>query len=780
MTNSVFSSSKFALFWAGVMFFAVLTLVQQTFMQSVLPIETNILALLPKNQQDPFAQKAFEQVSQNVSNKVVFLLSGEDKGQLVKAADSFSSNLLGTQLFSGFSAQLSEQQQQAWTKLYFPYRSQLLNKQQRERLQKTPEKQVTRVLQQVYNPFSGVTGRELESDPFLLFRDYLASQSNGSSSFSLYQGYLTTHYKGKDYILIRADLAGDPYDTKLQNRLSLLTEIETQTAEKFNVEVLHTGTIFFAAYGTQSAKNEISTIGVGSLIGVVVLLLLIYRSVLPLLLALLSISCGLLLAFVVTVAVFGKVHLFSLVFGASLIGVSIDYAFHYLTERLVDKGNWQPKRALAHIFNAITLGLVTSLIGYLGLLVAPFPGLQQLSLFSVVGLLGAYLTVVFWYPFLAKSASKAVVPQLNFISLWLKWWRNPKLRFALPSGLLLLSFVGFSHVHFDDDIRQLQAMPSVLKDQDSLIKSITGVGQSQQILLVKAENDEALLQRLEGIGEQLVLWKKQGVLINYQSITQYLPSRKTQHENFELVKSLYRTQAGNLAAKLNAPEPFSFSQSFHPLEAEQYLASSVSQSLGFLWLDKINAKSAAIIMLNQVENKQIVTNYIHNNDDISSLNKAEQISEIFAYYRVHISKLLIVAYLCIGLLLIWRYGLRVGLLVLTPPVVAACVGLSVTSLIGVPITIFNLLALILILGIGIDYTLFFAERQREVKAKNTLLAISLSAITTILSFGLLALSETQAIHGFGITVLTGIIVAWLLAPLAMSPVPVTKRNDNEA
>ena len=71
--------------------------------------------------------------------------------------------------------------------------------------------------------------------------------------------------------------------------------------------------------------------------------------------------------------------------------------------------------------------------------------------------------------------------------------------------------------------------------------------------------------------------------------------------------------------------------------------------------------------------------------------------------------------LLIGLLLIFRYGLKLGLLVITPPVIAACVGLAVTSAVGIPITIFNLLALILILAIGIDYTLFFAEQKQKVK-----------------------------------------------------------------
>ena len=129
--------------------------------------------------------------------------------------------------------------------------------------------------------------------------------------------------------------------------------------------------------------------------------------------------------------------------------------------------------------------------------------------------------------------------------------------------------------------------------------------------------------------------------------------------------------------------------------------------------------------------------------------------------------MLFVTYFVIGLLLIWRYGIKLAFLVIAPPFIAGIAALAITAVFAIPITIFNLLALLLVLGIGIDYTLFFAEQKNKVESRNTFLAITLSAITTVLSFGLLALSETQAIHGFGITVLTGIIIAWLLAPLAM-------------
>ncbi|MFA0566654.1 hypothetical protein AB4559_23560, partial [Vibrio sp. 10N.222.51.C8] len=52
----------------------------------------------------------------------------------------------------------------------------------------------------------------------------------------------------------------------------------------------------------------------------------------------------------------------------------------------------------------------------LGLLVAPFPGLQQLALFSSIGLIAAYASVVCWYPVLAvKPGQERPLPQLNRI-----------------------------------------------------------------------------------------------------------------------------------------------------------------------------------------------------------------------------------------------------------------------------------------------------------------------------------------------------------------------------
>ncbi len=757
-----------ALSWSLVLLIILGVFGYQASTKGALPIETNILALLPENQQDPVAQQAFDNIANTMSDKVVFVVhkkQSNDK-ELITAVDYLSQALTELPMFDSVTATVSKDQQQAWGHYYFPARAQLLSEKQKLQLTDKPEQQVQHVLHALYNPFSGVTGAELESDPFLLFRDYLSGLVQSSGNIQIENGYLTTTVDQQKYIVITADLAGSSYQLSLQQQLPDLLALEQKIETQFDVDIQHTGVIFYAAHGTESAKGEISTIGLGSLIGIFVLVLVVYRSTLPLALALLSITTGLFCAYVLTISLFGSIHLFSLVFGASLIGVSIDYAFHFLTDRLNAGEKWNSVEGIKQLFPAITFGLITSLIGYLGMLIAPFPGLQQLSLFSAIGLTAAYFTVVCWYPALASKPSKYhVIPAQRALSQWLLVWQQPLIRLVLPFSLLIASVFGVTQAKYDDDIRQLQALPQALQQQEREIKAITGVGGSQQLLLVRAKTEEALLQKLERVSDNL---EQSGDFGGFQSISRYVPSQKTQQENYQLVSDLYEQQADAYQKVIQQKQALSALQPYQALTIEGFLTSPLSETVGFLWLGHIDDVFASVITFNQEVDSGTLSEFAKNND-ATYLNKAEEISALFAQYRQRITELLLMAYAAIFLLLLPRYKVKQAFLIVLPPFIAGCAGLAVTVLTGVPLNLFNLLALMLILGIGIDYTLFFAEQNKQADnshRESTLLAISLSALTTILSFGLLALSETQAIHSFGITVLTGIIVAWLLAPLS--------------
>ncbi|MBS9838532.1 MMPL family transporter [Vibrio alginolyticus] len=756
----------FALVWLNLVVLAGALLLKQWVWSAESPIETNILKLLPKNQQNPVAEQAFESVSASMSDKVIFVITAPDKNALFAAATEFDKGLRQSNHFRDVVGKISPQEQQAWASYYFKHRFQLLTPEQRERLSKNPEQQVQHVIQSLYNPFSGVTGQELQNDPFLLFRDYLSQVTQQSSSFRLDNGYLSVEKDGAQYLLITAELKDSPYSLTGQLAVPDIQALEQSVAQKYGAEVAHTGVLFYADFGTQSAKSEISTIGVFSLLGIIALFVLVFRSVVPLSLALLSITIGLLVALSVTTWIFGKVHLFSLVFGASLIGVSIDYAFHYLTERLAAGNEWDSEQGLKHIFIAITLGLITSLIGYLGMLVAPFPGLQQLALFSSIGLIAAYITVVAWYPILARNPSRSIsnLPGQSLLAKWLTLWNHPRIKVGLPMLCVVASGFFLLQLNYDDDIRLLQTMPNDLKQQETLITTLSGMQSSQQMLVVTADDDENLMKKLKSLTPTLEAWKADSTIENYQSLSRYLSSVERQQQDYQLIRDLYATQSSPLTSGLGLSKKPKMDADFIPVTVEQYLQNPVSAPVRFLHLGKIKGKSATVVVLNQLQDSAVVKEFAKSQSDVVYLNKAEEISTLFGEYRIKIMELLAAASAVIFLVLIKRYGLQHSCRVLLPSLIACACGLATAVAMGTTLNLFNLLGLVLILGIGIDYTLFFAEKARSV---STLLAITLSAMTTVLSFGLLSLSQTHAIHSFGITVLSGIFVAWLLSPIAI-------------
>lgn len=237
------STHTFALVWLNLVVLAGALLLKQWVWSAESPIETNILKLLPKNQQNPVAEQAFESVSASMSDKVIFVITAPDKNALFAAAAEFDKGLRQSNHFRDVVGKISPQEQQAWASYYFKHRFQLLTPEQRERLSQNPEQQVQHVIQSLYNPFSGVTGQELQSDPFLLFRDYLSQVTQQSSSFRLDNGYLSVEKDGAQYLLITAELKESPYSLTGQLAVPDIQALEQSVAQKYGAEVAHTGVL---------------------------------------------------------------------------------------------------------------------------------------------------------------------------------------------------------------------------------------------------------------------------------------------------------------------------------------------------------------------------------------------------------------------------------------------------------------------------------------------------------------------------------------------------------
>lgn len=139
-------------------------------------------------------------------------------------------------------------------------------------------------------------------------------------------------------------------------------------------QLLSRGTVFYSDYASQQAKRDISTLGVATLLGVLLLIVATFRSLRPLLLCAISIGIGALAGTVATLLFFGELHLMTLVMSMSIIGISADYTLYYLTERLVHGGENSPWQSLDKVRNALLLALLTTVVAYLIMMLAPFPG----------------------------------------------------------------------------------------------------------------------------------------------------------------------------------------------------------------------------------------------------------------------------------------------------------------------------------------------------------------------------------------------------------------------
>ncbi|MEJ2127503.1 MAG: hypothetical protein P8X81_01515 [Woeseiaceae bacterium] len=765
--RSSFTRGNLPLFtWAALLLAAIAVAAVQV-SSSDAWVRSNIFELLPASDYDPLHEQASRVVDAELGTRLIFFVGHPDRDIAKQSAETLGAALDELDLLGSVTIRVDESQFAAIGAFYYPYRSRLLSDSQLEQIDNDPDGVEAAAVAKLYSPF-GSTG-DLATDPFFLFADSLQAMLPAERSLSLDDGYLWAEKGGRNYIFIMANLLAPSLSIAEQEVLATringaLDELQTAHPE---LDVLKTGFSFYAHEATQSAKGEISTIGVGSLIGLILLVISAFRSLRPLSLIVVSILAGCVIALGVTLSIFGFVHLFTLVFGASLIGVSVDYSFHYIADDAFGDDAWTAETGISNIFPGITLGLATSVLAYLALTVAPFPGLQQLAVFSTAGLIGAYLTLIAMTRIMRKRFKRH--PQsavLTFAERYTSAWRGHSKRSQAIMVLVLLALVaaGALRLNVNDDVRMLQSQPAELVEQESAIQELLGVAQAGTFLLVAKDDEQSLLQEEERIRVHLDELIADGSLDSYQAISRWVPSFQRQLRSGEAWNELMTTRLLSLYDALevhreDAVEALANLTREAPiLELQSWLQSPVSEQFRNLWLDTEGPESASIILLFGIDDIGLLSDY-------TVINKGRELSSLFGKYRTRVVEMLAAAYVAILLGLAWRYGLLRAARVLAPPVLAGLLALSVISVAGGTLNLFNFLALILVLGIGIDFTIFIAEAKHD--PESTMFAITLSAITTILSFGLLSLSSTFAVHSFGITVLIGIACAYLLCPVAM-------------
>ncbi|OXY81034.1 hypothetical protein B6S08_15045 [Oceanimonas doudoroffii] len=755
-----------ALLWLAV----ILTLCLSAW-QRGLVVDTSLMALLPVDEQQPLLKRATERQAAEFADKLVLVVTADDDNQARAAVQLAASRL---QALDGL-ARLTWQAPaggQALEELY-PYRFTLLNPEVRERLgREQGALQYRLALQQLMSPLSPVVLDPI-GDPFGLYGE-LALSLQAGVPVGMDRGLLRLTAADRPAYLLSLQLAADPFSLEVQQAvLAVLTPLTAELRQQ-QVGFYRSGLLLHAAAGAERARGEISTIGLGSLAGIVLLILLVFRSLWPLGLALLPVLVGSLVAVAATLLLFGRIHMITVAFGAGLVGVAVDYAMHFICEARV----LPRERITARLFAGLLLGLLSSVIAYTGLALAPFPGLRQMAVFCALGLVAAWLTVLLWLPLLSRRQHLTPLAAAG----WLARLRNvyPRLdgRPRLTGLLLVAGLLGGLVIWQGvprDDVRLLQTSPAVLLVEDRQVQAWLGNGSSAVFLLVRGADFEQVLSTEERLQAGLARLQREHGLQGYSALSQVLPSLQRQADNAQQVKALYRARWPALADVLHlSGEQRALAWMEMERTADTRLTPEQWQALqaSRLWSSHIISDSqgevATLIRLKGELSpglKQALSELAEGEPDVQLVDQLENISELMARYRAEIVYWLLLAYSAVILMLMLRYRRRCWRIVL-PPLLASLLTFAGFLLLNDGYNLFNLIALMLVLGIGLDMGIFLHERN---DSDHTWLAVSLSAFSSLLAFGLLALSQTPVLYHFGAIVLPGLLLTWLLAPLMRDP-----------
>ena len=664
-------------------------------------------------------------------------------------------------------------------------------------------------LTKIYGVFSYANLNRLEEDPFLMgeaaFEEFMQRSLSMSGKFSLREGVLAATDSNKSYVMWSAVLSEKVpsmvSDNHVLERLNrMLDLLKTNHA---GLVVAKSGVPFHSFESSREAKSEIAVISGISVVLILLLLLYVFRSPLPIVATLTTIAVAVFSALSFTWFVFGNIHVFTFVFGTSVIGVSIDYAVHFWT-------HWKARRAGSAdvsdsrnvrglIFKSLLLGFMTTEFSYFALTFAGFPLLCQMAVFSMVGLLSSFLSITLLYhaffdqgatakscEFKNESALPTLVPNA-FLKLYSSF---PKKAGWIVAILFVATLIpGLYLLNIHTDMRTLYSMNDEMKAAEALNAKLSNLGISENYFIVEGENEEDVLQSEEALTERLVGAEKKSLLKSHLATSAFVPSAKTQAMTYEGIRRLFFASdslqnitdflADSVKSHLRGIGVENDSAFVAGLNAganivdlksivdSPSIPSSFRSMLKMLWIGAVGDSSSrrfysAVFPLHVSKNFDAVA-IATDLPNVYAVNKMRNINDALTKIS-HVSlQLVACAYAVVFVILVLVYKFKTAVRIIRAPVLA-CLFLAATfGYAGIDFNFFAIVGVILTLGIGIDYALFFNEGGYN--NLTTTLAVMLSAMTTLISFGILAFSSFTPVATFGLAVLLGIFCCFLLSPL---------------
>jgi predicted exporter len=474
------------------------------------------------------------------------------------------------------------------------------------------------------------------------------------------------------------------------------------------------------------------------------------------------------------------VHGITLGFGVTLIGESVDYSIYLFI---------QSQQRTSTLWPTIRLGVLTSIVGFASLLPSGFPGLAQLGLFSISGLLAAALVTRYVLPNLLppKLNIGDVTPLGVALAAGLQRVRTPR---ALLLVIPILAAIALYTHRGPVWNRELSALsPVSASDQalDAMLRSDIGAPDVSYLVVISGPSQEAALYAAEAVDPALDALVEQKAIAGFESPARYLPSLEAQRarqaslpEGSQLKSNLVKALNG-LPIQVDRLDPFlhdvDIARSQPLLTRKELEGTSLAAGADALLLNG-GARWSALLPLRVPTTVAIDVTRVHS--AISKLALGEgvkavvldvkgEVDSLYSSYLSEVVRLSLAGFAgIVVLLLIFLRSAGRTARVVAPLALAVLTVTACLVLLGQQLTILHLIGMLLIVAVGSNYALFFDRRSNDPHAGSaplTLASLLIANAATVLGFGVLGFSSVPVLSALGSTVAPGAFLALVLSAL---------------
>jgi len=486
-------------------------------------------------------------------------------------------------------------------------------------------------------------------------------------------------------------------------------------------------------------------------------------------------------AVIVTGVCFGTVSGITIGFGAVMLGITIDYGLHVYFAWRCGRFKQGGERLLRLVSRPVLFGGMTSLAAFSVLLSSALPGQRQLAVFSMAGIGTALVLSLLFLPHFIGDRD-----ELNSTSvLQLRrhiFDRKPLLRlWILLFWLATISFAAFQaqKLTINAELRQLSYLPPPLERAEQQLAKTWGNMRSRALIFAAGQDLETALQHNEVVWQQLQKLRVQDDVV---SLAPLLPSLQTQRQRLQAWKRFW--QQHHVASRdllLRSGAKYRFSPTaFDPFWQR------LNQSVPLITTDVLTGwgleRAVSSLLLKDDAGYQMITllpdrpeliaaldRKFSHDDGITLVSQRRFSRQLSQEIGADFSRFVSYAGIAVVILLLLLFR-RVAdvLLALLPVLTGLVVMFGGMGWLGLEMNLFNVVAAILIIGLGVDYGIFMVCHNQHEEDLSSSRAVLVSGLTTLVGFGSLMLAHHPALHSIGLTVLLGIGAA---VPTAVLIIP---------